>query len=99
MPNVTVRPAKYRVGGGYPAQCDDKGFYVRASPSEVFTCPLDIEWFQTVPPPKVAPRVVASSIVSALKRGLEDVFVGDVAEDIRQRLAANPKAVERELGA
>ena len=40
-----------------------------------------------------------SSIVSALKRGLEDVFVGDVAEDIRQRLAANPKAVERELGA
>ena len=65
----------------------------------VFTGPLDIEWFQTVPPPKVAPRVVATSIVSALKRGLEDVFVGDVAEDIRQRLAANPKAVERELGA
>jgi NAD(P)-dependent dehydrogenase (short-subunit alcohol dehydrogenase family) len=65
----------------------------------VFTGPLDIEWFQTVPPPKVAPRAVASSIVSALKRGLEDVFVGDVAEDIRQRLAANPKAVERELGA
>jgi hypothetical protein len=27
------------------------------------------------------------------------VFVGDVAEDIRQRLAANPRAVERELGA
>jgi NAD(P)-dependent dehydrogenase (short-subunit alcohol dehydrogenase family) len=65
----------------------------------VFTGPLDIEWFQTVPPPKVAPRVVGSAIVSALKRGLEDVFVGDVAEDIRQRLAANPKAVERELGA
>jgi len=65
----------------------------------VLTGPLDIEWFQTVPPPKVAPRAVASAIVSALKRGLEDVFVGDVAEDIRQRLAANPKAVERELGA
>jgi hypothetical protein len=52
-----------------------------------------------VPPPKVAPRVIANAIVSALKNGLEDVFVGDVAEDIRQRLAANPKAVERELGA
>ena len=48
--------------------------------------------------PKVAPRVIANAIVSALKNGLEDVFVGDVAEDIRQRLAANPKAVERELG-
>jgi len=64
----------------------------------VFTGPLDTEWFQTVPPPKVAPRAVASAVVSALKRGLEDVFVGDVAEDIRQRLAANPKALERELG-
>ena len=63
----------------------------------LFTGPLDTEWFQTVPPPKVAPRAVASAIVSALKRGLEDVFVGDVAEDIRKRLAANPKAVEREL--
>jgi NAD(P)-dependent dehydrogenase (short-subunit alcohol dehydrogenase family)/uncharacterized OB-fold protein len=65
----------------------------------VFTGPLDTEWFQTVPPPKVAPRAVAGAIVSALKRGHEDVFVGDVAEEIRQRLAANPKAVERELGA
>jgi hypothetical protein len=25
------------------------------------------------------------------------VFVGDVAEDIRQRLAVNPKALEREM--
>lgn len=64
----------------------------------LFTGPLDTEWFQTVPPPKVAPRAVAHAIVSALKRGLEDVFVGDVAEDVRARLAANPKAVERELG-
>jgi short-subunit dehydrogenase len=65
----------------------------------LFTGPLDTEWFQTVPPPKVAPRVVANALVSALKGGLEEMFVGDVAEDVRQRLAANPKAVERELGA
>jgi NAD(P)-dependent dehydrogenase (short-subunit alcohol dehydrogenase family)/uncharacterized OB-fold protein len=64
----------------------------------LFVGPLDTEWFQTVPPPKLAPRMVAGAIVSALKNGLEDMFVGDVAEDIRQRLAANPKAVERELG-
>jgi NAD(P)-dependent dehydrogenase (short-subunit alcohol dehydrogenase family) len=63
----------------------------------LFTGPVDSEWFQTVPPPKVAPRAVASAIVSALKNGLEDVYVGDVAEEIRQRLAANPKALEREL--
>ena len=32
-----------------------------------------------------------------LQQGVEDVFVGDVAEDIRARLAVNPKALEREM--
>lgn len=63
----------------------------------VFFGPLDTEWFQTVPPPKVAPAALAKAVVQALQRGLEDVFVGDIAEDIRARLAANPKALEREL--
>lgn len=64
----------------------------------VFSGPLDIEWFQTLPPPKVAPRALAAGVVRGLKEGLEDVFVGEVAEDIRKRFAANPKALERELG-
>jgi NAD(P)-dependent dehydrogenase (short-subunit alcohol dehydrogenase family)/uncharacterized OB-fold protein len=63
----------------------------------VFSGPLETEWFQTVPPPKVAPAALARAVVDALKRGLEDVFVGDVAEDVRSRLAVNPKALEREL--
>jgi len=54
--------------------------------------------FQTVPPPKVAPSQVASAVIDGLRRGLEDVYVGDIAEDVRARLAANPKAIERELG-
>lgn len=64
----------------------------------VFSGPLDTDWFQTVPPPKVAPAQVARAVVDALMKGIEDVFVGDVAEDIRARLAKNPKALERELG-
>jgi NAD(P)-dependent dehydrogenase (short-subunit alcohol dehydrogenase family)/uncharacterized OB-fold protein len=64
----------------------------------VFFGPLETEWYQTVPPPKVAPAALATATVDALRRGLEDVFVGDVAQDIRARLAVNPKAVERELG-
>jgi short-subunit dehydrogenase len=64
----------------------------------VFFGPLETEWYQTVPPPKVAPAALAAATVDALRRGLEDVFVGDVAQDIRTRLAVNPKAVERELG-
>ena len=64
----------------------------------VFTGPLDTEWFQTVPPPKVMPTALAAATMGALRRGLEEVFVGDVAQDIRARLAVNPKALERELG-
>lgn len=63
-----------------------------------FFGPLETEWFQTVPPPKLAPSALAKAVVAALKQGVEDVFVGDIAQDIRERLAANPKALERELG-
>ena len=63
----------------------------------VFFGPLETEWFQTVPPPKVTPAALAAAVVRALKQGVEDVFVGDIAEDIRARLAVNPKALEREM--
>ncbi len=62
------------------------------------TGPLDTEWFQTVPPPKVAPKALADAVVDGLKRGLEDIYIGDVAKDIEARLFDNPKAVEREAG-
>jgi hypothetical protein len=45
----------------------------------------------------VTPAALANAVVRALQHGFEDVFVGDVAEDIRQRIAVNPKALEREL--
>ncbi len=64
----------------------------------VFFGPLETEWYQALPPPKVAPAALAQAVVRALQQGREDVFVGDVAEDIRARLAVNPKALERELG-
>jgi NAD(P)-dependent dehydrogenase (short-subunit alcohol dehydrogenase family) len=63
----------------------------------VFFGPLETEWFQTVPPPKVTPSALAKAVVRGLQQGVEDVFVGDIAEDIRTRLAVNPKALEREL--
>ena len=63
-----------------------------------FFGPLETEWFQTVPPPKLAPGALAKAVVAALKEGVEDVFVGDIAQDIRERLKSNPKALERELG-
>ena len=63
----------------------------------VFHGPLETEWFETVPPPKVTPAALANAVVDALRQGIEDAYVGDVAQDIRARLAVNPKALEREL--
>ena len=62
-----------------------------------FFGPLETEWFQTVPPPKLSPAALARAVIDALRRGLEEVFVGEIAQDVRQRLAVNPKALEREL--
>jgi short-subunit dehydrogenase/uncharacterized OB-fold protein len=64
----------------------------------MFAGPLDTEWFQSVPPPKLAPAALASATVDALRKGIEDSYVGDVAQDIRARLEVQPKALERELG-
>lgn len=63
----------------------------------VFAGPLDHEWEQRTPPPRVPPANVARTIVQALQQGLEDVYVGDVAHELRNRLKENPKAVEHEL--
>lgn len=59
--------------------------------------PLDDEWHQMVPPPKLAPDMVAGRIVDALQKGREDLAIGAVAEEIAERLAANPKEIEREI--
>ena len=63
----------------------------------VFTGPTEDEWHQPLPPPKVLPEGLARALVSGLKNGLEDVFVGDVAKDLIERWRAGPKILEREM--
>jgi NAD(P)-dependent dehydrogenase (short-subunit alcohol dehydrogenase family) len=65
----------------------------------VFPGPIDDEWNQNLPPPKLAPAALAGAIVKALKDGIEDVYPGDVAEEWRERWRDNPKVLERELAA
>ena len=67
--------------------------------TNVFPGPVDDEWNQNMPPPKVAPAAVASAIVKALKDGIEDVYPGDVAQEWLERWRENPKVLERELAA
>lgn len=63
----------------------------------VFTGPVDDDWHQPVPPPKVAPQAIARAVITALEQGIEESFVGDIAKDVLARWQDNPKVLEREL--
>ncbi len=63
----------------------------------VFPGPIDNEWNQLLPPPKLAPMTLANAIIAALRDGVEDVFPGDVAQEWLARWRENPKGLEREL--
>jgi NAD(P)-dependent dehydrogenase (short-subunit alcohol dehydrogenase family)/uncharacterized OB-fold protein len=52
----------------------------------LFPGPIDDDWNQLIPPPKVGPAVLASALIEALRQGVEDVYPGD-----------DPKVLEREL--
>jgi NAD(P)-dependent dehydrogenase (short-subunit alcohol dehydrogenase family)/uncharacterized OB-fold protein len=63
----------------------------------VFPGPVDDEWNQLLPPPKLLPGNLANAVVKALQEGVEDVYPGDVAQEWLARWRDNPKALEREL--
>ena len=63
----------------------------------VFPGPIDDEWNQLVPPPKLGAAPLAKAIVKALRDGVEDVYPGDVAQDIVARFRESQKVLEREL--
>jgi len=63
----------------------------------VFPGPIEDEWNQLLPPPKLAPEAVARAVVAALQDGVEDVYPGDVAQEWLARWRESPKVLEREL--
>ncbi len=63
----------------------------------VFTGPVDDDWHQPLPPPKMAPAAVAKAIVTALNEGIEETWAGDIARDVLAKFHDSPKALEREL--
>ncbi|MGO4390111.1 SDR family NAD(P)-dependent oxidoreductase [Variovorax sp. M-6] len=65
----------------------------------VFPGPIDDEWNQHMPPPKLGAGALANAIVKALRDGVEDVYPGDVAQEWLERWRDNPKILERELAA
>ena len=65
----------------------------------VFPGPINEEWNQQMPQPKLTPAALAAAIVKALRDGVEDVYPGDIAQEWLQRWRDNPKVLERELAA
>ncbi len=65
----------------------------------VFPGPMEDEWNQNMPPPKLTPDALASAVIKALRDGVEDVYPGDVAQEWLERWRENPKVLERELAA
>jgi NAD(P)-dependent dehydrogenase (short-subunit alcohol dehydrogenase family) len=63
----------------------------------VFPGPIDDEWNQTLPPPKLAPAALAKAVIKALQDGVEDLYPGDLAEEWLARFRESPKTLEREL--
>jgi NAD(P)-dependent dehydrogenase (short-subunit alcohol dehydrogenase family)/uncharacterized OB-fold protein len=63
----------------------------------VFPGPIDDEWNQNLPPPKLAPAALAGAVLKALRDGVEDVYPGDVAHEWFERWRDDPKVLEREL--
>lgn len=65
----------------------------------LFPGPIDDEWNQNLPPPKLTPDALANAIVKALRDGVEDVYPGDVAQEWLERWREDPRVLERELAA
>ena len=63
----------------------------------VFPGPIDEDWNQLIPPPKLAPARLARDTISAPRDGVKDVYPGDVAQEFLERWLENPKVLEREL--
>jgi len=65
----------------------------------LFPGPVDEEWNQMLPPPKLSPEALANAVVKALQEGIEDVYPGDVAQEWLARWQESPKTLEREVSA
>jgi NAD(P)-dependent dehydrogenase (short-subunit alcohol dehydrogenase family) len=60
---------------------------------------VDTDMSRNFPPPKLPPAEVADAALTALERGIEEVYPGAMAEGVAQGLAADPKSVEKQFAA
>jgi NAD(P)-dependent dehydrogenase (short-subunit alcohol dehydrogenase family) len=57
----------------------------------------DTEMERNFPPPKLPAAAAARAALDAVEQGVEEVYPGDMATGMSQGLAADPRAVEKDL--
>ena len=93
LPDIVFEATSASVHREYAPRYEEAGIRV----VNLFPGPIDDDWNQNLPPPKLTPEAVASAIVKALKDGVEDVYPGDVAQEWLERWREDPRVLEREL--
>jgi len=58
---------------------------------------VDTDMSRDFPPPKMPAIEVATVMLDGVEQGLEEIYPGEMADGMKQGLAADPKAVEKEL--
>jgi len=58
---------------------------------------VDTDMSKDFPPPKMAPIDVVNAALDGLEKGLEEIYPGEMASGLNQGLAADAKAIEKEL--
>ena len=86
------KAAAWSVAQGLRAQLQHQGIRVM----NVFPGPIDDDWNQNMPYPKLSPTTLAKQMVDGLVRGVEDLYAGEFAQEWHARWRDNPKALERE---
>ncbi len=62
----------------------------------IYAGPVDDEWHQELPQPKLAPKALAQAVVKALVEGREEATAGEVARDLYARWREDPALAIRE---
>ncbi len=84
--------ARLSLLAGFRGEMQKSGIRVMS----VLTGPVDDDWHQRLPPPKVTPGQLARTVISALRQGQAITCAGDVARDLFARWQSNPLLTQRE---
>ena len=87
------KAAAYNATQGIRAELARKGVHVLA----VLPGAIDTDMSRDFPPPKTPPQEVAQAALDALEKGEKEVYPGDMAQALKEQLAADPGAVESQM--